>query len=425
MTENKVRPLFRKQAAIYQEQNALMYCSVFSISGPKKSALTVALSILVATLLYCMGWIKFADTEMFRGILRLDKDTVTVAPIRGGVYESVFVENGQKVTKGELLATVKSVESNSTGDDMTLKGIEFEKKRIGSVKEQLEISNFSYEALRGSLKISLLTESKKIEYLNTDFKLAEEAEALLRGEYQQSKLLESEGHGSSAETNRKLLALVGGEQKLNEVRQRILVRQSEIGKLEQQITIEELKYADRTATLKFGLAQLESDLLRKISRREFSLVAPIGGIVSSLLPDGDSTAVPGQPLLSLVPKEAKLEAIIYVSQDARGLIKEQQQVKLFYDTFPSGHFGSHLATIESINSEAIDPRLLRLTDTAITQPIFIAYADISQGVIQGERSGSPIFLRSDLQFNAEVIVGRRTILERIIAPLKRFESRVL
>jgi membrane fusion protein len=425
MTENKVRSIFRKNAALHQEQNARLYCPVFATGGPKKNFLVVSLSLVMVTLLYCIGWIEFDDTEIFRGALRLDQDTVKVAPSRDGVYENVFVKNGQEVARGELLATVKSVESDQKGDDTTLRDIKLEEQRITNIEEQVEIANFSFDALRDSLRISIISESERVEYLNTDLQFAEKAERLLRDEYQRSKLLESEGHASTAETNRKSLALLGAQQQLNEVKRAIMDRSWEIQKLEQQITIEGFKYAERAAKLDFSLAQLESNLLRKTSKRQFSLVAPIGGVVSSLLPHGNRTAASGLPLLSLVPSEAKLEAIVYVSQDARGLVQEKQEVKLLFDTFPSGHFGFHLAIIESINSEAIDPRLHHLADTSITQPFFLAYADISQNVIRGGGNGKQISLRSDLQFNAEVIVGRRTILERIIAPLKRFESRVL
>lgn len=425
MLENKVMPLFRKQAAIHQEQNALMYCPVFSASGPKTAFLLASLSFLVVALLYCIGWLEFNDTEKFRGVLRSDQDSVQVAPTRHGIYENVFVRNGQEVTKGDVLATVKSVESGRKGEDVSLEDIKLEEQRIANLERQVEIAQFSFEAMRDSLRISISSEIEKIEYLNAEVQFTEKTEVLLRNDYQRSKLLEDEGHASSEETNRKSLVLLGAEQKLNEAKGVIFGRLSEIEKIEQQMTIEELKYTERVTKLEFSLVQLKSDLLRKISRREFSLVAPASGVVSSLLPDGNRTAIPGQPLLSLVPKEAKLEAIVYISQDARGLVKEQQEMKLFFDTFPSSHFGSHRAVIESINREAVDPRLLHLADTSITQPSFLAYAGLARNIIQGGRNSNPISLRSDLQFNAEVIVGRRTIFERIIVPLKRFESRVL
>lgn len=425
MTKNNIRPLFRKQVALHQARNAQMYCPVFSASGPRIVVLASSLSLLMVSLLYCIGWVEFNDTEKFRGVLRSDQDTVQVAPSRQGIYENILVKNGQEVNKGDLLATVISIESGEKGEDTTLKAIKLEEQRISNIKDQLEIAKFAYQALRDSLRITITAESEKIEYLIVEQQLVEKTGELLRGEYNKSTLLENEGHASSSESHRKLLVLLGAEQKLNEVRGFIFGRQSEIEKLEQQMTIEESKFAERVAKLEFSVVQLQSDLLRKTSRREFSLVAPIDGLVSSLLPDGNRTAVPGQPLLSLVPKDLKLEAIVYISQDSRGLVEEQQEIKLFFDTFPSSHFGSYLAVIESINSETIDPRLLHLADPSILQASFLAYARLEKDFIQGGGDGYPISLRSDLQFNAEVIVGRRTIFERIVVPLKRFESRVL
>lgn len=425
MSKNNIRPLFRKQVAMHLERNARMYCPVFSASGPRIAVLASSLSLLMVALLYCIGWVEFNDTEKFRGVLRSDQDTVQVAPSRQGIYENVFVKNGQEVNKGDLLATVISMESGEKGEDTTLKAINLEEQRISNIKDQLEIAKFAYQALRGSVRITINAEYEKIEYLNAQQQLVEKTEALLRDEYRKSTSLENGGHASSSETHRKLLVLLGAEQKLNEVKGFIFARQSEIEKLEQQMTIEELKFAERVAKLEFSVVQLQSDLLRKTSRRQFSLVAPIDGVVSSLLPEGYGTAVPGQALLSLVPREFRLEAIVYISQDSRGLVEEQQELKLFFDTFPSSHFGSHLAVIESINSEAIDPRLLHLADTSIIQPSFLAYARLEKDFIRGGGNGYPISLRSDLQFSAEVIVGRRTIFERIVVPLKRFESRVL
>ena len=90
--------------------------------------------------------------------------------------------------------------------------------------------------------------------------------------------------------------------------------------------------------------------------------APQDGIVSALLVEVGQQAQAGQPLLALVPQEARYEANLYALSHNMGFVHPGQTVYLRYGAYPYQKFGQYAAQVRDVAKTAAP--LNELTDTA-------------------------------------------------------------
>ena len=115
-----------------------------------------------------------------------------------------------------------------------------------------------------------------------------------------------------------------------------------------------------------------------------------------------------------------MQALLYVPSRALGELRRAQQVLLAYDAYPATVYGYFPARIERIAETVVDPRE-HIFPLDVQEPIYLVRAtpELFSAPHQGQLS-----FRSGMQFSAYVVIGRQSLLQRLLSPLQRLRRRV-
>lgn len=169
-----------------------------------------------------------------------------------------------------------------------------------------------------------------------------------------------------------------------------------------------------------ALSSEQSGLQQRISateaRRLQALLAPVDGTVATLGVAAGSTARRGQLLASILPAGHTLAADVFVPSRAIGLLRRGQRVRLLFDAFPHQHFGPGAGEISAIDGYVLLPGDLPPTFGLREAAYRVRIALASEWMML---DGEAYALRPGMLLAAELILERRSVLEWLLAPLRR------
>jgi membrane fusion protein len=128
----------------------------------------------------------------------------------------------------------------------------------------------------------------------------------------------------------------------------------------------------------------------------------------------------GVPLVTVVPSNSKLQAILYAPSRALGFLKPGQAVKIKLDAFPYQKFGVAEGKVISIadspvraSESSAGTRLATSTETG--EPMYTVRVELDKQII--EAYGNQQRLRPGMQLDAEIQLDTRRIYEWVLEPL--------
>jgi len=171
------------------------------------------------------------------------------------------------------------------------------------------------------------------------------------------------------------------------------------------------------ATLRRDLAQLEQERVQTRAQGALVVNAPVEGMVATRLVKPGQAVQAGQPLLSLLPGDGRLEAELLVPSRAIGFIEPGDSVLLRYQAFPYQKFGHQLGTVERISRSALgagEPGVL--TGSARQgEPFYrVTVALAAQAVTA---YGKPEPLKPGMLLEADILGEKRRLIEWVFEPL--------
>src|SRR2546426_283931 len=94
-----------------------------------------------------------------------------------------------------------------------------------------------------------------------------------------------------------------------------------------------------------------------------SVVALQSGTVTTVLAEVGQTVTPAQPIVSILPRGAALEASLYVPSRAVGFVEVGQQVLMRYQAYPYQKFGQYPGTeFLEIAKPALNAEVLKIAE---------------------------------------------------------------
>ncbi len=131
---------------------------------------------------------------------------------------------------------------------------------------------------------------------------------------------------------------------------------------------------------------------------------------------------PGTVLLTLVPKEEKLRAEVWLSNEDIGFIRKGQPVKIKLAAFPFQKYGMVEGTVEHVSADAADSNTsnnpISSDKAAKSQPLLYK-ALVALKAMQLEMDGEHFPLGPGMQASAEILLGRRSVLEYLLSPVQK------
>jgi len=411
--------LFRKEAIEHQGHRLEGEVTLAThMSFSVIAFLLVAILLIGFTYLVCG---EYHRKEVVSGYLRPTTGLSKVYTITPGLVEEVYVKEGDTVEKGQTLARIRLDRQLSSG-----KGVNDAIIEELIVQKTLVHSNLShetklYETSQKRLQAQIAnTESVLIQTKN-QLKLLKERIVLSQNKISSIKALISKGFASQLELENQQDLLLSMKQQLEDTQSKVLSTMDSLNQLGFQNEQLPIEHEDKLASLRSQLAGINQQISQADSQRSVEIVSNKSGKVTNLLVNSGMMANVNQPIMTVLPIEAALEAVLYVPTRAYGFVNIGQQTRIRYQAFPYQRFGIYEGDITEVSKSVILPNETSLP-VNFKEPVYQVVVKLKQ---QGAMAyGASVPLQAGMLLEADIMVDKRSLFEWLFEPIYSIKGAV-
>ena len=370
-----------------------------------------------------------------------------VQNLEGGIVQDIFVQEGEEVTAGQILLDFEQIASQSEVDeiktrleylraeilvseallekaplnfshDLTVKNseiIEITKKKFEKVKDEfVKETNLVAKAVDAKLRSVKLVESKirevnsSLDIINKQISISQDLLA---------EKITSELAHLDLLRNKQLLIIKNNENAEQIDRLKAEIEQLQLEKdlkkvsFEREISSNLLILIEEEKKYKNRLIRYNDELVRK------TVFSPIDGIIKKIhIVTKGGVIKPGQNIFEIVPTQEKLvvEALLPVSDV--GFIKTGQTVLLSLQGSSGNHFSPIKGSVIMISPDAsANENESELFFVVKVEPNVDRFSSLS----------SEFKLYPGVVLESNIIIGRRSVFENLLAPFLLAKSKSL
>jgi hemolysin D len=447
MTERRRRALFRparhRPPVVTEFQSDAI--EVENRAPPRIARVT--LYCVLALILAAIGWASGSQVDMIvtaQGKLVTSRPNLVVQPLETSVVREIHVRPGDRVDRGDLLATLDPTFSQADLDQLRSKvgvlnaGIDRLKAEVNSedyvigqsinadqilqrkiflqrkmtYDAQMENYDAQIASARANLKTAQNEEAVLVQRLET-MRSIEVMRATLMDKEVGSKLnlLLSRDARLDVESN---LARVRGnmadyEHRLDKAQADQKVYGEEFRKAAYQDLVEMLAKRDSAS----------EDLKKAELRRQLIVLkAPADAIVLDIASRTvGSVAREAEPMFVLVPRDEPLRAEVNVEGKDIGRVSVGQPVRIKFDAFPFQKYGTAKGEVHVISQDAFPPDPKAEGARRATAPYYRVLVDLSDTHLRLPEERAQFI--PGMAVTAEMKVGRRSVISYFLYPLLR------
>jgi len=402
------------------------------------------LHILVFAVAVFLVWACFSELDEVvtaQGRLASPLPNIVVQPLETSIVQSVDVRIGQVVKKGQQLATldatfaqadesqlklrldslltqIHGLEAELSGDKSTVMSKDSADQKLQSDLLQERRASYSAQLLRlaenvAKLRVELSTTRKDQQLVQARLKSVHEIEAMQEKMVAQkygSPLQLLEAQERSKEVERELEQANSREQGLQRELAALEAERQGFERNWRQKAMEELLSVTRERDA------IEQQL-QKADRRNsmVTLTAPVDAVVLDIAKLSPGSIVQGaETFFTLVPLNTKLEAEVQINSPDVGYIKAGALARIKLDAFPFQRHGMLEGQVRTLSEDAFkrDTSSRGAADAYYVARIRIDKTEL-RNMIDGSR------LLPGMTLNAEIVVGKHTIISYLAWPLTK------
>jgi len=403
--------------------------------------------LIAAFVIWMLVWAAIAEVdERVRGIGRVmpSSDIQTLQSLEGGILSDLLVQEGDRVSKGQILMRIDDIlfASEGRGIEAQMIGLQIRKARLDAESEGVkfelsqelhdrapqiaenEVKLYTSRQKELSTALAIITQEEKESRANLDEinaninKLAQSRDSLKK-ELDIAKALVAKRAMPEIEKLRL-------ERQYNETRGSLATAAQAKKGLAARLGATEQKRAERLAAFRSDvLGQLNETETRisaigeslrsaedRVDRTE--LRAPVDGIVKSVaIKTVGGVIEPAQRLVEIVPVEDELMVRSRVRPEDIAFLKPAQKVRVSITAYDSQIYGSLTGSLERIGADAVMD-----ADGAMYFEIDVRTDKNNLGT-----ADEPLLISPGMVAETEVITGKRTILSYLLKPVLRMKDR--
>lgn len=361
---------------------------------------------------------EYTQKQKVVGILVPDKGLIKVyAPVLATV-ETLLVKEGDFVEEGDILYTL-----NSTGVSESQEHSRIEiRDRLLETRKSLQTDAARQKKINTEEQQRIQAEIKGIEIELEEIqefqRIADEQIDLAKDILSRYEKLTANGMHSVIQTQgKKVEMLTLLSQKQNFMRQYSAL-QRRIEALQAESVTAMLRGENQMAAIGRSVKITESELLALESGRRIKVLSPAKGMVTGITKKPGQVSDVIEPLMSLIPEGAKLQAEIYVPSNAIGFVDLDTEILLRYRAFPYQKFGQHSAKIQYISRAAVPSSELNSAITTSMGRAALVYRITANLPSQGVMAyGNLEPLQVGMEIDASILLDKRTLIEWLFEPL--------
>lgn len=383
----------------------------------------VAFLLLLSILSFL--WIgRYTRREHVEGSLVPVDGLIALNARNAGVVTRLAIHEGQAVKAGDVLLVISGERSSERfGDTQAVvsAAVQEQQRRID---EDLVAARHLSASQQSALRAQAASLTRQVDQVSAQISVVEKQREAYAALLARIEPLASKGYVSAFQIQQQKAQALDAESQLKSlVRQRIEIAQ-QASSVRDQLAQLPLTTEAKLNDLHRQRSQGDQALAQSEAERSMILHAPHDGVVSSLLVKAGQAVSAGQPMISLVPSDTRLEAQLLVPTSAVGFVHEGTRVALHYQAFPYQKFGVHHGMVTQVSRSALTPADVTLLlgrhapDDALYR-VMVRLED--QSVIAYGRHEA---LAPGMSVDADLMLDSRRLFEWIFEPVYGMRQRL-
>jgi membrane fusion protein len=342
-----------------------------------------------------------------------------------GVVSSVDAVEGSQVGAGQRLAVVVVPRATPVGGD-TQVALEqrFGQRRDGLVSAQ----NAQQRQLRAQgegARTQLAAARNEFAQIEVEVATRRSQAHIANETLDRLRQLQARQYVSAMQVKQQESTTLDYIGQMQALQQQAAQSQRTIAQLEQALRELPGQQQAVSATFRRDMAQLETERVQTEAQGALAVTAPVEGVVATQLVKPGQAVQAGQPLMSLLPGDGKLEAELLVPSRAIGFVSPGDRVSLRYQAYPYQKFGHYPGIVARISRNALSGSELGASGGNAQQgePLYrVTVALARQSVTAyGKRES----LKPGMLLEADILGDRRRLFEWAFEPLYSLKRAVI
>jgi len=410
--------------------------------GPRRTVLVMVL-VMAAFLVVALAWAAIAQLDVAvraSGVVVPPSKLQEVQSLEGGIVRDMLVASGERVRRGQVLVRLDTAQYDAdlgesrhrylaavagrARTDALLAGGEPQfdpawraeapeliQKETQLWRDALREYDASVDAAREAVRSragELREAQSRIASLQPGVAVAQESFTI-------EETLFKEGAGARAD-------YLGAKQRLLQQKSELASLRASLPRLQAGLAEAEatLKQSTARARAQWGAERSEFETQAaslsatlegqqdKVARRELS--APVDGVVNRILVSTKGgVALPGKPILEIVPDESQLRLSARVAPSDIGFLHPGQVANVRVLAYDTATYGQMAATLERIGADAV------LDDKG--QPYFEIELNADRG--QLKLHDKPLPVSPGMPLDISILTGERSVMQYLLKPVLR------
>jgi len=409
--------LFRQEAIDNKRER--LWGDVVLIQPLSFYLVTGIITVIVISAVIFLVYGTYARRENVSGYLLPDKGLVKIYGTGAGLVSQVHVDEGEQVKQGDLLFTITTRKNNAKSTDvdaLVLKQLKQNKitteKKITKQRLLNKREKTQFKDQIAGLKIEVRQLKTLIKTHKKKYKVSQEHLKRIKKLYAKKYL--SKADFITAQEHHADIQLG-----LNEARQQLSSKKNQLAESSNQLNQHPLQASIQLAEFTQQLSNIKQQIVESKGRRTYSLQAPSDGRVTAIQVSKGHT-VQDQPLLTILPDEAKYQAELFIPTRAIGFIKIGQPVLLRYSAFPYQRFGLYKGTVNKVTEVILSPDEMHVPVT-LEEPVYrVSVTPEKQTIFAYNREFN---LQAGMLLEASIILEGRSLGQWLLEPIYSLKGR--
>lgn len=417
-----VAPLFRPE--VLRERQTQWLGTVLLAPRPLHWSFAAVALMTIAAICAALFGVSYTKRARVSGWLVPQQGLLRVVAPRAGITTALLVREGGQVTKGQPLAELSAEEySAALGNTQARAAAALDAQR-GSLETERARAAELLQQQRTALSQRVAALAREGDSLRQEIAVQRQRLVLARRWEARIRELQARGYVSEQQVSTATGAVLDQAAKLGALERSALALERERAANASELDQLPLKSAAQEALIVRALAATSRELAEVEARRAIVIRAPQAGVVTAVHALAGDAVAPAAPLLSIVPRDAVLEAHLYAPSRAVGFVQAGQLVLLRYRPYPYQKFGHARGVIRSVSRSAIGVQELPPAFAgagAPAEPLYRITVALDRQTV--DVAGRAYPLQAGMQLEADVLLERRRLAEWLLDPLYTLSRR--
>ncbi|CAI1147091.1 TPA: HlyD family secretion protein [Serratia fonticola] len=345
--------IFRKEAVDHQNDTIHGDIIIPSFFGVTFSAvITLILFLCIALFIYSGGYTRKAHLT---GIVMPSSGLVKITPQYAGYVTRQTASEGQHVAVGEPLYHISGEHYNGQGTGMLAAMSLSLKTQYTILASQQTLESRDNRQQQEAVRQRITSLQSQIKSAEQRLLLAERQVSLTTSIMGRYKKLAGTHYVSDIEYQQKQIDVSTAQQNVEGQRQGVLQLNTTKDAAEDDLNHLIVQGESRRAELNRQLQGIRQQQDELAGQENFTLTAPVSGTVAAVLVRQGQSVRASEPVMTVVPDNARLQIELYATSQNAGFIQPGQRVALRFAAFPYQKFGVQYGIIREISRTTLTP----------------------------------------------------------------------